>query len=798
MGTIAQDLRHSIRALIKSPFYTSAVLLVLALAIGANTAVFSVINTVLIEPLPYTDSDRLVMVWGTNKQQGSEQWQVSPADFFDWKAQNHVFENVALFRGRSRNLTGGDEPERVIAAIVTFDLFPLLGAKPFLGRDFLPEEDQPGASKVVILSHSLWQRRFGGDPDLIGKPIKLDSESYTVVGIMPADFWFFWLGDAELWVTLGLGPNRERGNHFLQAVARLKPGVTLQQAQAEMDIISGRLEQEYPDSNAGIGIRLAPLQKSLVKDIQTALLIFWGAVSFVLLIACANIANLLVARATSRRKEIAIRLALGATRARIIRQLLTENLFLSLVGGSLGLMMAFGGIKILIRLIPGDIPRLDAASLDARVAAFTLLISILTGILFGLLPALHSSKSNLHDSLKEGGRGTGAGASQKLVLRLLMISEVALAFVLLIGAGLLIESFQRLSRVDPGFQTENLLTMQMIPRANYPETRQQAAFIKEVLERVRTLPEVESAAEINFLPFSGNDSTFGFAIEGRPASASGKQPSGHFRAISPGYFHIMRIPILEGRDFTEDDVEKPGSVIINQAMANRFWPAENPLNRRINYQGKELSIVGVVGDVKHTALNAEPMADMYFPYSLDTFSIRTIILRMASDPASLAAAARREVWAVNRNQSVFNLKTMDQVVAESVAQPRFNAALLSIFAIVALALAAVGIYSVIAYWVSQRTNEIGIRMALGARPSDVLRLVLRQGMSLTLTGFAIGLAASLVLTRLLSRLLFQVSATDPATFVITSALLMAAAMLACYLPARRAMKVDPMIALRCE
>ncbi len=795
METIAQDLRHSIRALMKSPFYAAASLLVLALAIGANSAFFSVINTVLIEPLPFADSDRLVMVWGTNKQQGSDEWQVSPADFFDWKEQNQVFENIALFRGRSRNLTGGDEPERIIAAIVTADLFPLLGVKPFLGRDFLAEEDRPDANKVVILSHNLWQRRFGGDPDLIGKPIKLDNESYTVVGIMPADFWFFWLSEAELWVPLGLGPNRERDNRFLQSVARLKSGVTLQQAQAEIDIINERLEHEYPDSNAGIGVRLAPLQEALVKDLRTALLIFWGAVSLVLLIACANIANLLIARATSRRKEIAIRLALGATRARIIRQLLTENLFLWLAGGALGLMMAFWGIKTLIRFIPGDIPRIDAASVDARVVAFTLLISMLTGILFGLLPALQASKSNLHDSLKEGGR-SGAGASQKLALRLLMVSEVALAFVLLIGAGLLMESFQRLSKVDPGFQTESLLTMQMIPRANYPKAEQQAAFIKEVLERVKTLPGVESAAEINFLPFSGNDAMFGFTIEGRPAS--GQQPAGHFRAISPGYFHILRIPVLRGRDFTEDDVEKPASVIISQTMANRFWPGENPIDNRINYQGKRLSVVGVVGDVKHVALNGEPTADMYFPYSLDTFSIRTIILRAASDPTSLAAAARREVWAVNRNQSIFNVKTMDEVVAESVAQPRFNATLLSLFALVALALATIGIYSVIAYSVSQRTQEIGIRMALGARRGDVFRLVLRQGMTLTLIGFAMGLAASLALTRLLSSLLYEVSATDPTTFVSISLLLMAVAMLACYLPARRAMKVDPMVALRYE
>ena len=812
MGTLLQDLRYGLRMLTKNPGFTVVAVLALALGIGANSAIFSVVNAVLLKPLPFEKSEQLMQVWSTNTKRGQTSAPASYPNFADWRDQNNVFEHMAAYSGASAAFTYADLPEQLEGVGATVDLFKVLGAQPLMGRTFLPEDEKSGSSRVVVLAHSLWQRRFNSDPKIIGQQIKFDGESTTVIGIMPQGF-HFPLDDEnpEFWVPIDPKQsfNDERGANYLRVIALLKAGTSQQAAQAEMATIAGRLEQQYPDKNTGKGVRLVSLYEEVVKSIRPALLILLGAVGFVLLIACANVANLLLARASSRQKEIAIRTALGASRARVVRQLLTESLLLSLVGGCLGLMLALWGVDLLGAAIPADIPRVKEIGLDASVLGFTMAVSLLTGLVFGLAPALQSSKPDLNESLKEGGRGSTEGLRRNRVRSLLVITEVALSLVLLVGAGLMIKSFFYLSNVKPGFEPAHVVTANLsLPPVKYPGPKEQAAFFQQAIERVQVLPGVDSAAVIAPLPLSQSMYQNLVTIEGRPPLAPGEKLVTNTRLISPDYLRTMGIPLLKGRTFTAQDGKDAANVfLVNETFAERFFPGEDPVGKRISVsirasaedQDASGEIVGIVGDVKHHTLDKESGPECYVPSLAIPDAYMTLVARTnSSDPASLSAALRNAVQQVDRDQPVFDVQTMNQVLAKSVATRRFNMLLLGIFSAVALLLAAVGIFGVMNYSVTQRTHEIGIRMALGAQGSDVLKMILGQGMLLTLIGVVVGCGAALILTRVMSGLLYGVSATDPMTFAGVSLILSSVALLACYLPARKAMKVDPMVALRYE
>ena len=804
------DLRYAFRMLLKQPAFTALAVIALALGIGANTAIFSVVNAVLLRSLPYNDAERLVMIWGTTPQ--TDRASTSPADFIDYKEQNQVFEHVAAFNAGSFTLTGGDEPEQIRGARVSADFFSVLGVQPAAGRAFLAEDDRPGAARVVVLSHQLWQRRFSSDKNILGKSIALNGQSFAVIGIMPQEFQFtvpgFFRTPAELWAPSALvKDNATRGNQYLRIIARLKPEVSLQRAQAEMTTLASQLQQEYPSTNAGLGVRLITLHEQTVGNVRPALLILCGTVGFVLLIACANVANLLLARAAARQKEIAVKLALGATRRRLVRQLLTESMLLALAGGALGILLALWGTDVLVSLSPASLPRVKEIGVDRYVLGFTLLVSVLTGTLFGLVPALQASKPDLNVSLKEGSRGSSENLGRGSLRSTLVVFEIVAAFVLLIGAGLMIKSFMRLGEVNAGFNPENVLTMTLsLPRAKYNEPRAQAAFFQRALEQIKSLPGVDSVGAINDLPLGGDRDSTSFLIEGLPALPPGQQPNTEWRLVGPDYFKAMGVSLLKGRAFTEADKSgAPPVIIINDSFARRFFPDEDPTGKRLilnltisNPTPVPREIVGVVADVRDLGLDAEPRPEVYAPYLQETVSYMALIVKAEADPEGLAAAVRGQVLAIDKDQPVSNIQSMKQVVKESVAGRRFNMMLLAIFAAVALLLAAVGIYGVMAYSVSRRTHEIGIRMALGASSRDVLRLVVGQGMALALMGIGIGLAAAFALTRLMASLLYEVSATDPLTFALISLLLAAVAVMACYIPARRATKVDPMVALRHE
>ena len=817
METFWQDLRYGIRMLVKSPGFTAVTVLTLALGIGANTAIFSVVNAVILRPLPFPEPDRLVAVTESNRQRGEQHSAISYPDLLDWKTQNRVFEGVAGFRADTFALTGVDEPEPIQSAVVSSDLFAVLGAKPALGRTFLPNEDQlnTATGRVVILSYRFWQRRFGSDPHVLGRTLQLDSQSYTIVGVMPAGFQFpIQLKPVEVWTTFAVDSitmdgskpiTAERGAHYFDAIARLKPSVGIQQAQAAMDAIMAALAKQYPDTNAHRGAAVMPELDRMVGDVRPALLVLFGAVGCVLLIACVNVANLLLARATSRQKEIAIRSALGAGRMRVLRQLLTEAVLLSLLGGVLGLLLAIWGTDLLLGLSPENVPRLQSVHVDGAVLGFTMGISLFTGLIFGLLPALHLSKSGLAEPLKESGRSSTDSARSKRLRSALVVGEVALALVPLVGSGLLIQSFMRLQGVNPGFNPHHVLTINLgLPDARY-NAAQQAAFFGQIVERVRALPGVHLASAVVPLPLSEDRMRTSFEIEGRPVPKS-EEPLTEFRSIAPDYFRTMEIPLLQGRDFTErDDMKAPAVVIVNQTLAQRFFPNQNPLGKHIKphvsvTEGDKVmrEIVGVVGDVKHRGLGVESEPEVYVPQAQIPFDGKTLVLRTDADPVSVTAAVRREVKSLDKDLPIYSVKPLEQYLSASLAQPRFNTLLLTIFAGVALILAAVGLYGVMSYSVAQRTHEIGIRLALGARQEDVMKLVVGQGLALTLGGVVIGLAGALAFTRLLTTLLFGVSATDPVTFAGVAVLLSAVALAACYLPARRAMRVDPMVALRYE
>ncbi|MGB7921788.1 MAG: ABC transporter permease [Pyrinomonadaceae bacterium] len=810
IGTLMQDFRYGVRMLVKKPGFTVIAVIALALGIGANSAIFSVVNAVLLRPLPFDEPERLMQVWATNAKRGQRSAPTSYLNFVDWRDQNRVFDHMAAYTGASAAFTYGETPEQLEGAGVTADLFKVLGTQPLLGRTLLSEDERPN-SRVVVLSYGLWQRRFNGDPKIIGQQVKFDGDSTTVVGVMPKGFIFPLDRETpEFWVPLDPQEafNKERGANYLSVIARLKEGTTLEQAQAEMDTIGRRLEQEYPDKNTGKGIRLISLHENVVGNVRPALLVLLSAVGFVLLIACANVANLLLARASSRSREIAIRTALGASRARIIRQLLTESLLLSIVGGAAGLLLALWGVDVLGAAIPADIPRVKDVGLDASVLLFTIAVSLLTGILFGLAPALQASKPDFNEALKEGGRGSTEGLNRNRVRSLLVVSEVALSLVLLIGAGLMIKSFLQLLNVKPGFEPEHVLTANIsLPPAKYADVEKQSAFFKQVIERTQQLPGVDSVAVIGPLPLTGSMIQNLVTIEGRPPLAPGEKLVTNTRIASADYLRVMGIPLQRGRNVTEHDDTGPDVFLVNETFARRFFPGEDPIGKRISLSIRPSpdkpdasgEIVGVVGDVKHQTLDKEAGPECYVPAMKYTDPYMTLVARTASsDPAQLTTALRGVVQQVDKDQPVADIRTMNQVLAQSVATRRFNMLLLGLFACIALLLAAVGIFGVMNYSVSQRIHEIGIRMALGAQGSDILRMIVGQGMILTLIGVALGLIAAYFLTRVMSGLLYGVSATDPLTFVGVSGLLVVVALLACYIPARRATKVDPMIALRYE
>jgi predicted permease len=804
------DLRYGLRSLLKTPGFTGLAVLALALGIGANSAIFSVVNAVLLRPLPYAESERLVRVGGMSLRKPEAVGTFSPQDFYDWRAQSTSFEAVAAFDQSSPSLTGAGEPERLNAARVTPEFFTVLRAQPALGRGFVAQEGQRGNHRVAVLTHALWQRRFAASPSVVGQQIELSGEPFTVVGVLPENFESpqfsgFEQEQPELFTVFAPDLSQwTRGGRSVDAgVARLRPGVSVEQAQAEMDAIAARLREQYPDTNANAGARVVSLHEQLVGGARTSLLVFLAAVGFVLLIACANVANMMLARASSRHREVAIRTALGATRLRIVRQFLTESVMLSLAGGAVGLLLAMWANDLLLAVGADAIPRANSVALDWRVLAFTLAASALTGVAFGVVPAVHATRLDLQESLKEGGRGQTGGRARRRVRGLLVVSEVALSLVLLAGAGLLIKSFLRLQGVDPGFEPSGVLTMNVfLPGARYPEDAQHPVFFERVLEGVRALPGVEHAGATSNLPISGNYDRMPLYVEGQPDPPSGDEPEIERYMVSDDYFGALGVPLVAGRAFDgRDQAETPRACVVGRALAERFWPAGEAVGKRIKLGDAEnpwVEVVGVAGDVRHYGLDAEANMQVYLPHRQSPSQVMTLVVRSKGDARSLASAVRERVWAVDAAQPVYGVKTMDELLSASVAARRFQMLLVGLFAAVALALALVGIYGVMSYTVTQRTHEIGIRMALGAQPRDVLRLIIGQGMSMTLAGVAAGLAGALLLTRAMEGLLYGVSATDPMTFAAVALLLGAVAFLSCYVPARRATKVDPMEALRYE
>ncbi|HVG19477.1 MAG TPA: ABC transporter permease, partial [Blastocatellia bacterium] len=757
MGNLVQDGRYGVRMLLRNPGFTAVALIALALGIGANTAIFSVVNAALLRPLPYKDPDSLI-VPATVSASGSDRGSVSYADVIDWGKEEQVFASVAAFRQTNADLTGDGDPVRVQAAIVSEDYFRVMGVEPLLGRTFLPEEQQPNGPFAVVLSYGLWQGRFGADPSALDRPLVVNGRPASVVGVMPKDSQ--WPETVEIWTPLGFGATppdwvMRRDNQIWQAAARLQPGVTVEQATAVIKSIASRVEQENPATRAGVSGRAVPIHEWIVgPDLRRALLVLLGAVGFVLLISCVNVANLLLARAATREREIAIRTALGAARIRLIRQLLTESLMLSIAGGALGLLLALWGVDVLQAMAPNSIPRLSEAGIDGGVLTFVAATSLLTSLVFGLIPALHASKPDLNESLKEGGRGSTGGARGSRVRNLLVVSEIALSLVLLVGAGLMIRSFFRLQQVDPGFNVNNLLTLDLTaPRLRYPKPPAVADFYQKVIARISALPGVQSVGATSALPLGGGGFYLGraFLVEGAPPPPDGVEYSGQWNIVTPGYFQALGIPLLKGRDFTDrDTADSTPVIIINETMARAMFGDQDPLGKRIKSWRDEnvlREVVGVVQNVRYFGRDDRLQSLAYVPHRQDSRAAMAIAVNSAGDVKGLAAAVRQEIAAVDKDIAVANIKTMERILDESVATRRLNMLLLSIFAAVALILAAVGIYGVLSYSIAQRTHEIGIRMALGARSADVLRLVVGHGLKLVLTGVAIGLGGALALTQ---------------------------------------------------
>jgi putative ABC transport system permease protein len=806
MQTLLQDLRYGARMLLKKPGFTLIAVLTLGLGIGANTAIFSVVNAVLLRPLPFPESDRLMQIFLNNPETASGMGGYGNADFQALRERNQSFEKIAAISPGNRfSLTGGGAPEQVIGAVVTAEFFDTLGVRPQRGRTFVAGEDKPGSPRTVVVSHSFWEKYLSSNPDAVGQTVSLNNESFSVIGVMPPDFRFTAFGPAELWTALQLAPPRARPPYFLRVVGRLKPGVSEQQAQAEVSAIANQTQQQYPNSTPKVA-RTEPLKHAIVGRAQLSLSVLLGAVFFVLLIASVNVANLLLARATEREREMAVRTALGAGRLRLIRQALTESALLASLGAGLGWLLALWGINLIVALSPENLPRFDEINLDGRVLGFTLLMTCFSGLVFGLAPALQGSQVDLNTTLKEGGRSGAEGFRRNRLRKLFIVSEFALALLLLVGAGLMIRSFLRLQQVNPGFTPDRVLTAQIVlPQSSYREAARVGAFQRQLLQRVQTLPGVEAASVSMSLPPDLLMMRNPFAVEGQTPSPGQPQPTAEQLLVSPDYFRTLGIRQLAGRAFTDaDDAGAPQIVIINETLARQYFPQQDPVGKRLQTgdyspMGQWLTIVGVVADVKYSGLNEAAQPTLYTAFQQNLWW-RSMFLAVKADgdPLSLANSVRNEVWALDRDLPLSQIKTMDQLMSDSVAEPRAYTLLLGVFGAVALLLAAIGIYGVMAYAVTQRTHEIGVRLALGAQSGAVLRLVVGAGMKLALLGMAIGLLAAFVLTRLMSTLLFNVSATDPVTFALIALLLMGVALLACYIPARRAMNVDPMVALRCE
>jgi putative ABC transport system permease protein len=813
MDSLLQDLRYSLRRLIKSPGFSLVVVITLALGIGANTAIFSAVDAILLRPLPYPEPSRLVTINHYYPTLNDLKAPVSAPGFRDYQQRTRSFASMAVESNWNANLTGVGDPVRLQGSRVTGRLFSTLGVPALLGRTIQPGEDSLGRDHVVVLSYGLWQRMFGGQRSVVGSRLSLNGESYDVIGIMPAEFRDFFSRNAEIWAPLSFTAeqlNGDRTNEWLNLTARLKPGITLEDAGRELSALSTQLKQDYAEYAPSWSLTAEPLSRLASGDIRPALLVLLGAVGFVLLIACANVANLLLARAAGRTREIAVRTAIGATRERLVRQLLTESVMLSLAGGALGLVLAWGGLRALLALKGGNLPRADEIGIDGNVMLFTLAISVFTGLLFGLAPALHFSSLDLHGSLKEGVRGATSDGSTHAVRRALVVAELALALTLLTGAGLLVKSFGRLQNVDPGFDPDNLLSFNIaLPATRYRSDTAQIAFFDAVLPRLAQVPGIKAIGATSVLPFSGSWTTSSLEIEGYQTPRGEPGPWGDRRDVSAGFFEAMRIPLLEGRILTEDDRAGTRRVaVIDDEFVRRYWPHENPIGKRITFgppagaadtSSREwIEIVGVVGHTKHEGLAAEPRIQYYLPYRQEVRPALTVVARTSGDPARYVNALRSVVRSVDTDQPISQVRTMDELLEQSVGQRKLSMLLLTLFSGIALLLASVGIYGVMSYSVAQRAREIGVRIALGAERRDVLRMVLRQGMRLAFAGVALGLVAALVLTRVIASQLYEVQATDPTTFVLVASLLTAVALAANLIPAMRATRVDPAVVLRDE
>src|ERR1700730_11062523 len=813
MESLIRDIRYAVRSLLKRPGFAAIAVITLALGIGANTAIFSVVNAVLLRPLPFPDPDRLVMVWEDASFAGFPRNTPAPANYADWKAQNRVFEDLAALDTRSFNLTGDGDPQKIQSFGATANFFPLLGIKPVLGRTFSSEEDKPGASKVVMINYSLWQQRYGGERNIVGRDLLLNGEKYSVVGVMPAGFQFL-DSQVEMWVPICFTAEElaQRGNHYLTVVGRMKAGVTLAQAKPDIHTIQQRITHDHPNESGRISAYAMPLHDQVVGDLRKPLFILLGAVGFVLLIACANIANLLLSRASSSLVESAVRPALGASRLRIVRQLLVESLLLSSIGAGCGLFLASWSFAFLQRLVPDALALSSKLNLDPKVLGFTLLVSLFTAVIFGLAPAFQASNIDLNDALKQGGGRTGLSVGGNRLRSVLVVAQVALALVLLVGAGLLIQAFQKLRNQYSGLRPENVLTLRtVLPKSKYAEPGQRTIFYQQVLERVSSLPGVASAGYSTSIPLEWKGGTSGFYPEGRTvarAMAEGLSYDANHRQVSADYLRTMGIPLRRGRYLNDGDNELTMPVaVINETMARQYWPGEEAIGKRFKIGDPDedipwKTIVGVVGDVRQMGLEEPIKAEMYLPYQQikdqPWFAPRDLVLRTSVDPLTVVSAVRSEIRAVDPDQPISNIRTMDEVLGEETASRRLGMTLLTIFAALALLLCSLGIYGVLAYFVVQRTPEIGVRLALGAQRRDIFGLVLKKGMGLALVGVAIGLFGAFALTRLMASLLYGVGTKDPFTFVSVATLLAVVALVACYIPARRATRINPLVALTYE